>query len=592
MLDVRDLTVHIGQTRPLVRGVSFHVGAGETVGLVGESGSGKSLTARALVSLLPNGLRAGGSALLHGRELVGRDHPAGVRGHQVALLMQDPFTMLNPLTKVSTHILESLPGAAGRTEVARRLAEVGIDDPAVAGRYPFQLSGGMRQRVALAAALAKDPGLLIADEPTTALDMTTQHEVLALLRRIQVERGMGLVLITHDLRVARETCDRLLVMYAGTLVESVSSAALDTPAHPYTAGLLRSVPSITHRQPVLLGIPGSVPAAADVTDRCPFADRCAWAEPACTAHAPELVDLGGRATACRRHHEIDLTPAPETPQTPPETSDQRDILLDVHDLTKVYRSVGFRRTAHTALAGVSLQVGEGESVAVVGESGSGKTTLARAVLGLTDPTGGRITLDGIDLTSYRRLRAGDRAQARRVVQCVFQDPYSSLNPAHTVGYALREALRQRGEPVQSEVDDLLSLVGLPGDCAGTYPEALSGGQRQRVAIARALAVRPRLLVCDEPVAALDVSVQAQILEVLRTANRDLGIALLFITHDLAVARQVTDRMVVMRHGLVVEHGTTAGVLDDPVHPYTVRLVESIPGAHRPRENQGEAHVPQ
>ncbi|WP_433264581.1 dipeptide ABC transporter ATP-binding protein [Actinosynnema sp. CS-041913] len=590
MLDVRDLTVHDGRSRVLVRGVSFRVGPGETVGLVGESGSGKSLTARALVSLLPQGLRSGGSACLDGTELVGRKDLRGVRGHRVALLMQDPFTMLNPLATVGTHLVESLPGRADRVEVARRLAEVGIDDPAVAGRYPFQLSGGMRQRIALAAALAKDPGLLIADEPTTALDVTTQRDVLALLRRIQAEREMGLVLITHDLRVARQACDRVLVMYAGALVESAPSADLDAPAHPYTAGLLRSVPSVTHRQPVLLGIPGSVPAAADVADRCPFTDRCGWAEPACAEQAPPLVDLGDRSTACRRHGEIDLSP-PEVAEPAAEPPGRtRDTLLDVTDLVKVYRSIGLRRAEHTALAGVSLHVGEGESLAVVGESGSGKTTLARAVLGLTDPTSGRITLGGLDVTSYRRLRSADRARARLLVQCVFQDPYSSLNPAHTVGYTLTESLRRRGRDAESEVDSLLDLVGLPASYARRRPVALSGGQRQRVAIARALAVRPRLLVCDEPVAALDVSVQAQVLEVLRKANRELGIALLFITHDLAVARQVTDRMVVMHRGRIVEHGATADVLDAPTHPYTVRLVDSVPDAAP--HTKGETHVTQ
>ncbi len=591
MLDVRDLTVHDGQSRVLVRGVSFGVEPGETVGLVGESGSGKSLTARALVSLLPPGLRSGGSARLNGTELLGHKDLRGVRGSAVTLLMQDPFTMLNPLTTVGTHILESLPGRGNRAEVVRRLAEVGIDDPAVAGRYPFQLSGGMRQRVALAAALAKDPGLLIADEPTTALDVTTQQEVLNLLRRIQLERRMGLVLITHDLRVARSACDRVLVMYAGALVESAPSADLDRPAHPYTAGLLRSVPSVTRRQPVLVGIPGSVPPAADVVDRCPFADRCGWAEPACTDGPPPLVDLGGRSTACLRHDELDLSPIDEDDVQAAEREPVGDILLEVTDLAKVYRSVGLRRSAHTALEDVSLHVAEGESLAVVGESGSGKTTLARSVLGLTDPSSGRITLGGLDITSYRRRRAADRDRARRRGEGGFQDPYSSLNPSHTVGYALAESLRRRTKDnLQSEVDELLELVGLPVEYARRRPAALSGGQRQRVAIARALAVRPRLLVCDEPVAALDVSVQAQVLEVLRKANRELGIALLFITHDLAVARQVTDRMVVMCRGRIVEHGATADVLDTPTHPYTVRLVDSIPDATL--RTEGEPHVAQ
>jgi peptide/nickel transport system ATP-binding protein len=587
LLDVHELGVdHVrgNTTVPLVSGVSFTVRRGESVALVGESGSGKTLTARSLVSLLAPGLRATGSITFDGAAIGSAGATSVERGRRIALLMQDPFTMLNPMMTAGAHIAETLAARHGRkgasdAEVARRLAEVGITDPAVARRYPFELSGGMSQRVAVAAALANDPELLVADEPTTALDATTQREVLELLRGVQQARGMGLVLITHDLRLAFSVCDRVLVMYAGSIVEVAPSAELrEAPRHPYTAGLLGSMPSIERYQPVLTGIGGSVPSLHAVADRCAFADRCRHRTDECVASAPPLVEIEpGRWTACRRVHELEeLLDVEVGGGDRPTVPVEREPVLSVTDLHKAYRS---GRHHHVALGSVSFELGRGEALGVVGESGSGKTTIARCVLGLTSPTSGRIVLDGIDVTSRRAIPKADRVRATQRLQCVFQDPYSTLNPMHSVGYAIREALAHRARPVdqvEAKVTELLELVGLPGALASRRPAALSGGQRQRVAIARALAMDPEVLVCDEPVAALDVSVQAQVLDLLRSLHRDRGTSLLFITHDLGVVRQVTDRIIVLHRGEIVEEGATDVVLDRPQHPYTQRLVASMP----------------
>ncbi|MGW2160533.1 oligopeptide/dipeptide ABC transporter ATP-binding protein [Nonomuraea sp. NPDC001699] len=570
MLETRGLRV-VGD-RVLVDGVDLTVAAGETVGLVGESGSGKSLTARALVGLLPRGLRAEGSVEVGGTQLVGASERLlrGVRGRRISLLMQDPFAMLNPLRTAGAHIAETLRGRTSRQEIARRLAEVGIDDPAVAGRYPFQLSGGMRQRVALAAALAGDPELLVADEPTTALDATTQHEILALLRRVQEARGMGVLLITHDLRVAFAVCDRVAVMYAGRVVEQGPGPELaSAPAHPYTSGLLGALPSAELTLERLVGIPGAVPRADAVAGVCAFATRCDRVADACTAARPPLRPIGrDRLTACV-HDTAGAARPPLREAALPAAPAGSEPLLHVEDLRKRYG-------AHTALGGVSLHVNPGETVGLVGESGSGKTTLARSVLGLLTPDGGRIRLAGLDVTDRAALDPRERARVHRLVQCVFQDPSTSLNPAMTVGATLAEAIARAAPADRIGVGELLELVGLPAAYAARRPKALSGGERQRVAIARALAVRPALLICDEPVASLDVSVQAHVLELLRGIGRELGTGMLFITHDLAVVRQVAARTVVLLKGAVVEEGTTSAVLDAPAHDYTRRLVAAVP----------------
>lgn len=599
LLELRRLRIwsRSGQTRrTITTGTDLEVGPGETVGIVGESGSGKSLTARAIVRLLPEGVSADGSVRYRGRELMelSEREMHRLRGRDLGLMFQDPFTMLNPLLRCGEHIAEMLvdredgriPRERLRDETVRRLAEVGIDDPLVARRYPFQLSGGMRQRVALAAALAKDPQLLIADEPSTALDVTTQAEILELLRSVQRARGMGLILITHDLRVAFTTCDRVHVLYAGSLLEVGDADGLERePLHPYTLGLLLSEPSADQKLGELNPIPGAVPAPDDVADRCAFAPRCRWAEDVCRAARPDLTEVATRRlSACVRLPEIraEMTALRErvlrlAAETAPSEGPP---LAGVEGVRKRFE-LGRRRHVD-ALKGVSLTIGPRECVGLVGESGSGKTTLGRCLVGLETPTGGRIEIDGIDASDYATVSRDERARLRRTVQMIFQDPYSTLNPRHTVGRTLAEALHRSGvsgaSAARASVADLLERVGLPEAYARRKPAALSGGERQRVAIARALAVQPKLLVCDEPVSALDVSVQAQILNLFRTLQEELGLSYLFITHDLAVVRQVADRIYVLLEGEVVESGPAEEILSQPKHPYTRRLMESVPGA--------------
>ncbi|MGW4031532.1 dipeptide ABC transporter ATP-binding protein [Streptomyces sp. NPDC004838] len=605
-LTVVSSTGHV--RRPLVSGIGFSLAHGEAMGIVGESGCGKSMTVRSLVGLLPHRVHAEGEVTFDGLPLIGRPEKAfrALRGERISLLLQDPFTMLNPLQRVGATLRESLAprlradrGASAR-EVTRRLAEVGLDAD-VAGRYPFQLSGGMRQRVAMAAALARDPELLLADEPTTALDMSSQAEVLALLGELRRSRGMALILVTHDLDVAFSTCDTVQVMYAGNVLESGPVAAVAArPQHPYTLGLLTSRIPRDHYREELTSIPGGVPAAEAVTDGCAFAARCAWSTDDCGAGRPELslVDRDHRSacvriTGIRDEMDADLADRGPGGGARPATGGRPDDLVVVRGLGRTFRSrplTGAPRST-VALDGVSFHIGEGESVGLVGESGSGKSTIARILLGLDTADTGEIRYGGhrdpadrAALSSrWRRQRrrpggAGGRAPG---IQIVFQDPYASLNPSLTIGSTLREAAGYRppglsvGEPAPTETE-LLAMVGLPAAYASRRPSALSGGERQRVAIARAIATAPELLVCDEPVAALDVSVQAQVLELFRDLRRKRKIAMLFITHDLAVARQMTERVIVLRRGRVVESGETAAVLDHPQHWYTRRLVGSAP----------------
>jgi len=582
-----------GDDTTLVREVGFTVCPGETLGVVGESGSGKSMLMKAVLGLLPPGVTSRGEVTFAGGRIDGLTEKQlrPLRGSRISLLLQDPFTMLNPVQTVGATIAESLRPERRlsrkelRAEVERRLAEVGIDAE-VARKRPFQLSGGMRQRVAIAAALGGDPELLIADEPTTALDVSTQDAVLRLLEQLRVERGMALVLITHDLRVAFDVCDRVIVMYAGSVLEQAPAATLhEAPRHPYTSGLIATEPAVdrwTRQIPVL---PGTVPSPDSVAHTCAFADRCSWVEPACREDRPELVSVGvDHLSRCRRAAAIrtDLVrvATPHDDARPLLAEPAGSPLLSVQGLTKTFHSTALvgGRQSHLALKGVDLAVHAGEAIGLVGESGSGKTTIARSVLGLSTPDGGGLTLDGIDITDFRKLSRAEAREVRRQVQPVFQDPYASLNPQLTIGQTLAEAFRTRGGgDAKSAVGSALERVGLPSEYAGRLPAGLSGGERQRVSIARAICLAPRLLICDEPVAALDVSVQAQVLELLRALRAELGMAMLFITHDLAVVRQMTERVYVLEHGVMVESGPTDQVLDNPQHPYTRQLMAAIPG---------------
>jgi peptide/nickel transport system ATP-binding protein len=558
-LELEGLEVR-GPGGPIVTRMDLRIEPGETVALVGESGSGKSMTAKAITGLLPEGVSASGKLTL-GVTVVDLAAGSGafsqLRGRRISLLLQNPFTSLSPVHRCADQIVASSSARDVEADVARRLAEVDLP-VRVARQYPFELSGGMRQRVALAASLASDPEVLIGDEPTTALDVTTQREVLDLLARIQRDRGMSLLLITHDLRLARERADRVLVMYAGRLVESGSgSTVFAAPRHPYTRGLRDSEPPIDRRLGRMPVIAGNVPRPWEVPAGCAFAPRCPLVDDRCRTDQPVISDPDDGA-ACWYPLDPEVATAAPALRTD-EPSRSHDRLLTVTGLSR-----RFRPEDPPALDDVAIRVGAGETVGIVGESGSGKTTLARCLVGLERPDSGIIEWAGED-------------RSERRAQIVFQDPTSALNPAMTVAANLWEALRVAGRS-KDEIPTLLELVGLPADYARRRPHALSGGEQQRVAIARAIAPEPRLLICDEPVSSLDVSVQAQILNLLNELVARLGLAVLFITHDLAVVRQVVDRVYVMHGGRVLESGLMNDVASSPAHEYTRLLFASVPGA--------------
>lgn len=531
LLSVEGLEVTFGTDAPAVCGVDLAVRSGQTVAVVGESGSGKSTTAAAILGLLPAGGRiTAGRVVFDGRDITGADAKRlrSIRGREIGYVPQDPMTNLNPVWKVGFQVTEALrantDGRAARRRAVELLAEAGLPDPAKqAGRYPHQLSGGMCQRALIAIGLAGRPRLLIADEPTSALDVTVQRQVLDHLQGLTDELGTALLLITHDLALAAQRAEAVVVVRRGVVVESgAAQSILQSPQHEYTRRLVAAAPSLTAR----------------------------------SRRPPE-----SRSRA---------------------TTQAGDILV-VSELTKIYREsrgAPWRRVESRAVDGVSFRLPRASTLAIVGESGSGKSTLARMVLGLLQPTSGTVVFDGTyDVGALAR----DQVLAfRRRVQPVFQNPYSSLDPMYSVFRAIEEPLRVHhvGDRRQRQraVRELVDQVALPSSILGRRPRELSGGQRQRVAIARALALRPEVLVCDEAVSALDVLVQAQILDLLADLQADLGLTYLFISHDLAVIRQIADDVLVMRAGRVVEHASTEEVFSRPRHEYTRQLLQAIPGA--------------
>lgn len=602
LLRVRDLRVTFASERgPVhaVRGVDFDLARGETLAIVGESGSGKSTTALALTRMLPDSGRVEGGTIL--LERPGTDGPLDlaaaseaelrrVRGARVGMVFQDPMTSLNPLLTVGRHLDEAMRahGVTDRRERAARAVElldsVGIPDAAKRMRdHPHQFSGGMRQRVMIALALANEPDILIADEPTTALDPTVQAQILTLLETLARERGTATLLITHNMGVVARSSARVMVLYGGRVVEQGPTAdVLNAPRHPYTAGLLRAVPRLDAPYGQRLhGIPGTPPDLAAPPAGCAFAERCTSAIDRCRTEQPPLRrEARGRTVACwvtdgavpvaaptvRPHTRTAPTPAAPTPTGEP--------LIRVESLGKVFRS---RRNRVVALDNVSLELHAGETLGVVGESGSGKSTLVRTLVGVHPATSGRIVFEGRDIT--RPSRADVRALRRRV-QMVFQDPYASLNPRMTVGAIIADPLVSQGIGTPAEhrrrVGELLERVGLDASFADRHPRDFSGGQRQRIGIARALAPEPTVLICDEPVSALDVSVQAQVVNLLADLQAELGLAMVFIAHDLAVVRQISHRITVMRAGRVVETGPAEQLCAEPQHPYTQALLAAVP----------------
>ena len=562
-----------GREQLLVDGLDLDVQQGQAIAIVGESGSGKSLTTRAMTGLLAPGLVAQGSIRIDGKEFIGANEPQwrSVRGRRIALLPQDPFTMLSPLRSVADQIRDGARGPVSEDDLAARLREVGIEDAAVAKRFPFQLSGGLRQRVGIAAALASDPDVLLADEPSTALDVTTQRRVLSLLRRLQRERGLALVIITHDLRVAFSVTSRIVVLYAGSVLETGATQSVEeSPTHPYTRRLIECEPTVDHRMSDLVGIPGSVPRAQEIVGQCAFASRCELADDECRSTRPVLTEVADQhSVACLKRAQILRHHFESRVASEPERSGEATEVLRLIDIKRTF--AGRRGSAPVkALRGVSITVRAGESVGIVGESGSGKSTLSRIIAGLEVADSGTIDFPGQPPRDPRRPSP---------VQVVFQDPSSTLNPARKVGAMLSDALARAGKPSgKADVSRLLDEVSLPHAYAERKPAALSGGERQRVAIARAIAPGPRILLCDEPVSALDVSVQALVLSLLRDLQQRMGISLVFITHDLAVVRQIADRLYVLRQGLVVESGPTVSVLSEASDPYTRELIASVPRA--------------
>ncbi len=597
-----------------VRSLSYDVRPGELLGIVGESGSGKSVSSLAIMNLLPGHARVTGSVTFQGQELIGQSDAAlsAIRGKRIAMVFQDPLSALTPVYSVGNQIAEAILAhdAIGRKAAAEKAVDllelVGIPNPRQrAAAFPHEFSGGMRQRVMIAMAIANDPALIIADEPTTALDVTIQAQILDVLQKARTVTGAAIILITHDLGVIAGVADRVAVMYAGTIVET---GAVDDvfyrPRMPYTLGLLGSIPraDVGARQP-LTPIEGTPPSLVSLPTGCPFAPRCPMREAVCLESEPPLVALAnsgpGHSSACHFREtlertnpsSVDVFPAPPVPDAAGERPrSERATVLAVSDLVKAYplmkgavlrRKVGEVR----AVDGISFNIREGETLGLVGESGCGKTTTIMEILNLERPTSGAITVLGKDTA---RMTASDRLAVRRDLQVVFQDPMASLDPRLPIGDILAEPLRAHGvvaAEVTRRVRELLRLVGLQAEHVNRYPQAFSGGQRQRIGIARALALEPKVLVLDEPVSALDVSVRAGVINLLERLRAELGLSYLFVAHDLAVVRHIADRVAVMYLGRIIETGDVHEVFDRPAHPYTQALLSAIPLPDPRKERQ-------
>jgi oligopeptide/dipeptide ABC transporter ATP-binding protein len=603
LLEVTDLSVTFpteAERVAAVRGLNYHVGAGEVVALVGESGAGKSAGAMAVVGLLPEYAEVTGSVRLHGDELLGRSDQkmSRVRGKTIGTVFQDPMSALTPVYTVGDQIAEAIEvhnrsttRRAARSRAIELLAIVGIAQPEQRARaFPHELSGGERQRVVIAIAIANDPDLLICDEPTTALDVTVQAQILEVLKTARDVTGAGVLIITHDLGVVAEFADRAIVMYAGRAVEVASVDQLYRDRRmPYTAGLLGSVPRLDAPQGArLVPIPGAPPSLAALPPGCTFAPRCPLAIDDCRVAEPELITVGTNHTAaCIRTEQVTGRSAAEIygVSTAPNDVGQLEadpaVVLRVENLVKTYKltkGVVLRRTVGEvrAVDGVSFELAQGRTLAIVGESGSGKSTTLHQILDLTAPQAGSIEVLGADVATLSR-------QARRALrgdmQVVFQDPVASLDPRLPVSEVLAEPLSANGfdkTRIDDRVAELLQIVGMRRADANRYPAEFSGGQKQRIGIARALALQPKILALDEPVSALDVSIQAGIINLLLDLQDQFGLAYLFVSHDLSVVKHLAHRVAVMFKGKIVEQGDGDQVFTDPRDEYTAKLLAAVP----------------
>jgi peptide/nickel transport system ATP-binding protein len=580
-LTVTGLEVRMGQSGPdVVRDISFEVQAGEVLGLVGESGSGKTTVALALLGHARRGLRiSAGQVLLDGTDLLalGPRQLRAVRGSLVSYVPQDPSAALNPALRVGTQVREVLRSHKADTgdRVAEVMREVRLDSaPELLRRYPHELSGGQQQRIVLAMAFACRPSLIVLDEPTTGLDASTQRHVLDTITSLCRSYGVAAVYVSHDLAVVSGLVTDVAVMYAGRVVEIGSAARLfGAPVHPYTRGLIGAVPSPELAE-VLTGIDGQQPRPGRRGDGCSFAARCDYATGDCTRQEPEPVSVAGRIVRCLRAEDVRAAHPGRGPVTSDPPAAESDAVLSVRGVTTGYGGA-------PVLSGIDLDVPPRGCVGIVGESGSGKTTLARCVTGLHSGWTGEIIFRGVPLA--RGVRQRDKNVLRRI-QYVFQNPYTSLNPRRTIDQIIDQQLEQLTSLSRHDrrrrVAGLLEDVSLSPDIASSYPDQLSGGERQRVAIARALAVRPDLLICDEVTSSLDVSVQAVIVELLRRIQREHRLAMIFITHNLAVLRTIAQSAVVLRDGAVVESGPVGQIIEHPADPYTRGLMENLPRLSR------------
>lgn len=605
MLEIKDIQVELDAEAGLVRaidGMRLTLRRGETFALVGESGCGKSMTALALMRLLPeNGRITQGEILLDGQDLLALPEAGmrAIRGGRIGMIFQEPSTSLNPVMKVGQQIIESieahtsLRGDAARAKAIDWLRRVGIPEPERRiDDYPFRMSGGQKQRVMIAVTLAAEPDYIVADEPTTALDVTIQAQVLDLLKELQAEKGLGLLLITHDLAVVSGMAHRVALMYAGQIVEVADAKAFfAAPRHPYAQALLQALPDASRRGHALSAIAGTVPPLTQRFSGCRFAPRCGRAVSQCHDSVPALETLGAdRQVRCwlqAQTGRVTAAAAQADTGQPVAVSQATEgaPLLEVRNLSvrfAVRKGLLGRKAGYFhAVDQVSYRVEAGKTLALVGESGCGKTTSGKAIVQLLR---GQAELTGEALLGGKNLfsmTGPDLQAARRDIQIIFQDPFASLNPRMRVLEILEEGLRalqpdMDGPARRTRLKTLSDQVGIRADALDRYPHEFSGGQRQRIAIARALAVRPKLIVCDEPTSALDVSVQAQILNLLRDLQRELGMSYLFITHNIGVVEYIADEVAVMQRGRIVEQGPAAQVLEAPVQAYTRELIESVP----------------
>ncbi|MDR0863229.1 MAG: ABC transporter ATP-binding protein [Oscillospiraceae bacterium] len=596
LLSVSGLNVEFVNKRHhvnVIDGISFDISAGETVCLVGESGSGKSVTAKTVMRLIEHegGRIAGGNLVFNGDDLAQYKEKAvrSIRGDRIAMVFQEPMAAFDPVFTIGKQITECIRRhtkqtvAQANAKAVDLLRRVGISEPeARMKQYPNELSGGMLQRAMIAMALSCEPDILIADEPTTALDVTIQAQILNLLRELKREFNMAVLLITHDLGIAAEMADRVCVMYAGRIVEnSATEAILRRPLHPYTQGLLRSVTALNHdKNEKLYSISGTIPALTEMPEGCRFNPRCPFATDKCREAEPPLETRALGSVACWRTGEVNVSSLPvKGVDAAQEREESAEKLFEVRNVSRHYVARGFggAKNVTRAVDDVSFDIIKGETFGLVGESGSGKSTLGRLLLRLEKVTSGEIRFDGRDITN---LKSGELRDTRRHMQAIFQDPYGSMDPRWRVGKIVEEPLRAyeklENSKIRGRAAELLELVGLDRAAYEKFPHEFSGGQRQRICIARAVALSSKFILADEAVSALDVSVQAQIVNLLRELQEKLGLTYLFIAHSLSVVRHVSDRIGVMYLGQLVEIAPATELFSHPAHPYTRGLIASVP----------------